>query len=98
MHGSSRAFFWSPWFLRLPSEAVPAASRRWRSACPDPQHLMGGPLTGAPFNPARALGPMVATGDFIEVWLYMIAPLVGAVMATLVDVGLKWVAGEESTI
>jgi MIP family channel proteins len=60
--------------------------------------MMGGALTGAPFNPARALGPMVATGNFIEVWLYMIAPLVGAVMATLVHVGLKWVAGEESTI
>jgi len=26
--------------------------------------LMGGALTGAPFNPARALGPMVATGNF----------------------------------
>jgi MIP family channel proteins len=60
--------------------------------------MMGGPLTGAPFNPARALGPMVATGNFTEVWLYMIAPLVGAVMATLVHVGLKWVAGEEPTI
>jgi glycerol uptake facilitator-like aquaporin len=60
--------------------------------------MMGGALTGAPFNPARALGPMVATGNFTEVWLYMIAPLVGAVMATLVHVGLKWVAGEEPTI
>ena len=26
--------------------------------------MMGGALTGAPFNPARALGPMVATGKF----------------------------------
>ena len=26
--------------------------------------IMGGALTGAPFNPARALGPMVATGNF----------------------------------
>lgn len=60
--------------------------------------MMGGALTGAPFNPARALGPIVATGNFTEVWLYMIAPLVGAVMATLVHVGLKWAAGEEPTI
>jgi len=60
--------------------------------------MMGGALTGAPFNPARALGPMVATGNFTEVWLYMIAPLVGAVMATFVHLGLKRVAGEEPTI
>jgi glycerol uptake facilitator-like aquaporin len=26
--------------------------------------LMGGVPTGAPFNPARALGPMVVTGKF----------------------------------
>jgi hypothetical protein len=40
----------------------------------------------------------VATGNFTEAWLYMIAPLVGAVMATLVHAGLKRVAGEEPTI
>ena len=31
--------------------------------------IMGGALTGAPFNPARALGPMVATGNFNDAWL-----------------------------
>src|SRR4030081_3607988 len=35
--------------------------------------LMGGALTGASFNPARALGPMVATGDFSDAWLYLTA-------------------------
>jgi glycerol uptake facilitator-like aquaporin len=55
-------------------------------------------LTGAPFNPARALGPMVATGNFTDVWLYMVAPLVGAVMAALVHLGLKRVSGEQRTI
>ena len=43
--------------------------------------LMGGALTGAPFNPARALGPMVATGKFDDAWLYLAAPIVGAVVA-----------------
>ena len=33
--------------------------------------LMGGALTGAAFNPARALGPMVATGKFVDAWLYV---------------------------
>jgi aquaporin Z len=50
--------------------------------------LMGGALTGAPFNPARALGPMVATGDFSDAWLYVTAPIVGAIVAALVHAGL----------
>ena len=43
--------------------------------------MMGGPLTGAPFNPARALGPMIATGDLSNAWLYVAAPIVGALVA-----------------
>jgi MIP family channel proteins len=59
--------------------------------------IMGGALTGAAFNPARALGPMVATGNFANVWLYMVAPLVGAVIAALVHLGLTRLAHEPST-
>jgi glycerol uptake facilitator-like aquaporin len=58
--------------------------------------IMGGALTGAPFNPARALGPMVATSNFTDVWLYMIAPIVGAVIAALVHLGLRRLAREQS--
>src|SRR6195952_310582 len=54
--------------------------------------IMGGALTGAAFNPARALGPMVATGNFNDAWLYVIAPLVGAIVAALVHTGLTWLA------
>ena len=54
--------------------------------------IMGGALTGAPFNPARALGPMVATGNFVDAWLYMIAPLVGAIVAAGVHAGLASIA------
>jgi aquaporin Z len=46
--------------------------------------LMGGALTGAAFNPARALGPMVATGRFADAWLYLAAPLLGAIVAAAV--------------
>ena len=46
--------------------------------------VMGGALTGAAFNPARALGPMVATGHFSDVWLYLLAPLIGAAVAAVV--------------
>jgi glycerol uptake facilitator-like aquaporin len=56
--------------------------------------IMGGALTGAAFNPTRALGPMVATGNFSHVWLYMVAPLVGAVVAASVHLGLMRLARE----
>jgi aquaporin Z len=51
--------------------------------------VMGGALTGAPFNPARALGPMVATGNFSDAWLYLTAPIVGAIVAALLHTGLS---------
>ena len=50
--------------------------------------IMGGPLTGAAFNPARALGPMVATGNFNDAWLYLVAPIVGAIVAAILHAGL----------
>lgn len=59
--------------------------------------LMGGALTGAPFNPARALGPMVATGIFSDAWLYLTAPVVGAIVAALLHTGLTRLALEGMT-
>jgi hypothetical protein len=56
--------------------------------------LMGGALTGAPFNPARALGPMVATGNFSDAWLYLTAPIVGAIVAAILHMGLARLAQE----
>jgi aquaporin Z len=50
--------------------------------------IMGGALTGAAFNPARALGPMVATGNFSDAWLYMAAPIVGAIVAAILHTSL----------
>jgi aquaporin Z len=50
--------------------------------------IMGGALTGAAFNPARALGPMVATGNFNDAWLYLTAPIVGAIVAAILHTGL----------
>lgn len=46
-------------------------------------HLVGIPLTGTSVNPARSLGPaLFAGGDALgQVWLFILAPLVGAVVA-----------------
>ena len=56
--------------------------------------IVGGPLTGAAFNPARALGPMVATGNFSDAWLYLSAPIVGAIIAAILHIGLAQLAQE----
>jgi len=60
--------------------------------------IMGGALTGAPFNPARALGPMVATGNFNDAWLYLTAPIVGAIVAALLHTGLARLIQERMTV
>jgi MIP family channel proteins len=50
--------------------------------------LMGGPLTGASLNPARSLGPAIATGDFTDLWIYFVGPALGAALAALLYRGL----------
>lgn len=46
--------------------------------------LIGGPLTGAAMNPARALGPMIASLSFANWYVYIIGPIIGAIIAALV--------------
>ena len=58
--------------------------------------IMGGPLTGGAFNPARALGPMVAAGNFDEVWLYLVAPIVGAIVAAILHKMLSRLTNEHA--
>ncbi|MFV2175764.1 aquaporin [Actinomadura sp. LOL_016] len=48
-------------------------------------HLVGIPITGTSVNPARSLGPAVVVGGtaMSQVWLFIVAPLVGAVLAAV---------------
>jgi aquaporin TIP len=46
--------------------------------------LMGGPLTGAAMNPARALGPQLIAWEWDNFWIWYIGPLAGGVIAAVV--------------
>jgi aquaporin Z len=50
--------------------------------------LMGGPLTGASLNPARTLGPALATGNWADFWVYLVGPLAGGAVAALLYRGV----------
>lgn len=41
----------------------------------------GGPVSGASMNPARSLGPAIVEGHLQHLWLYLVAPLAGALVA-----------------
>ncbi len=59
-------------------------------------HLVGIPLDGTSVNPARSLGPALMVGGVAlsQVWVFIVAPLVGGVVAALVY-ALLYPRGEE---
>jgi MIP family channel proteins len=46
--------------------------------------LVGGPVSGASMNPARSLGPALVSGDLAGLWIYLTAPVMGAIVAVVV--------------
>jgi glycerol uptake facilitator-like aquaporin len=46
--------------------------------------LLIGPLTGAGFNPARSIGPALASGYLGNLYVYFVGPIIGAVLAGLI--------------
>lgn len=45
--------------------------------------LFAGPISGASMNPARSLAPAIVSGHLDALWLYIIAPTLGAAAAVL---------------
>jgi aquaporin NIP len=55
--------------------------------------LFGGPITGASMNPARSLGPALASGTWTDFWVYLVGPVVGASLGALTS---QFVRGEHA--
>ena len=45
--------------------------------------LFAGPITNASMNPARSLAPNIVSGNIEGIWLYILAPIIGALLAVV---------------
>lgn len=43
--------------------------------------MFAGPICGASMNPARSIAPAIASGHIEHLWIYVVAPVCGAVLA-----------------
>ncbi len=53
--------------------------------------MFGGPISGASMNPMRSIGPALVSGNLHALWLYIVAPIVGASLGAVL---YQFVRGE----
>jgi aquaporin Z len=58
--------------------------------------LWASPLSGASMNPVRSLAPDLVRGDFGHIWVYLVGPLLGAVVAVGCAIILRGRGGDEA--
>jgi aquaporin NIP len=51
--------------------------------------MFAGPICGASMNPARSLAPALVSGHLDHLWLYLLAPVIGALLAVPLCVGVR---------
>ncbi len=51
--------------------------------------MFAGPICGASMNPARSLSPAIVSGNVQSLWIYLIAPVMGAITATSTHIVFK---------
>ncbi|KAG6397350.1 hypothetical protein SASPL_143517 [Salvia splendens] len=59
--------------------------------------LVAGPSSGGSMNPVRTLGPAVAAGNYKAIWIYLVAPTLGAVAGAGIYTLVK-LRGEEEEV
>ncbi len=58
--------------------------------------LWASPISGASMNPARTFGPDLVAADFTAYWVYVVGPLIGAVLAVGIAFVLRGRGGGDS--
>ncbi|MCE3227161.1 MAG: family channel protein [Bacteroidetes bacterium] len=51
--------------------------------------MFAGPICGASMNPIRSLSPAIVSGHLEHLWIYLTAPVTGAILAVFAWQGLK---------
>lgn len=45
--------------------------------------MFAGPITNASMNPARSIAPAIVSGKMQHLWMYILAPILGAILAVI---------------
>jgi len=51
--------------------------------------MFAGPICGASMNPARSLGPALVSGHLGHLWIYLLAPVIGALLSVPLCIGVR---------
>lgn len=51
--------------------------------------MFAGPICGASMNPVRSIGPALMSGHLEHLWLYLAGPVVGALLAVPLCIGVR---------
>lgn len=59
--------------------------------------FVGGPVTGASMNPARSIAPALFAGDLSAIWIYILGPFAGAILAAMTYEWIRCMPAEKDS-